>query len=130
MKKIICMALALILCVGLLVGCGSAKEEAAGDEGTSAAVNQTGAEVGQLNTSGSSTMGSQATPPPAEAKFQDHLTILIDDLYTYQNVIEPSDREEVVLLFSVSESVAKDINNLKLKVKNGSGSEAILQLEQ
>ncbi len=58
------------------------------------------------------------------------LTILIDDLYTYQNTIEPSDREEVVLLFSVSESVAKDIHGLKLSVKNTSGKEAILQLEE
>ena len=92
MKKIICMALALILCVGLLVGCG-AKEaaEEAGEE-VSAAVSQTGAEVGQLNTSGSSTMGSQATPPPAEAKFQDHLTVLIDDKVALVNPFNAGSR--------------------------------------
>ena len=77
MKKIICMTLALVLCIGLLVGCGAKEAAEEAGEDISTAVSQTGAEVGQLNTGGSSTMGSQATPPPEEAKFQDHLTVLI-----------------------------------------------------
>ena len=83
MKKLLCLVLALILCVGLLVGCGAKEEvkEEAGEE-VSAAVSSTGAEVGQLNTSGSSTKDSKATPPPAEAQFQKELTVLLDDKVT------------------------------------------------
>lgn len=44
------------------------------------------------------------------------LTILLDDLYTYQKNIEASMREEAVIIFQVSDSVAESIENLKLKV--------------
>lgn len=44
------------------------------------------------------------------------LTILVDDLYTYQTTIDESMRQEAVLLFQVSESVADKISNLKLQV--------------
>lgn len=45
------------------------------------------------------------------------LTILLDDLYTYQKNIEASMREEAVIIFQISDSVAETIENLKLKVK-------------
>lgn len=57
------------------------------------------------------------------------LTILIDDLYTYQTTLEGSMREEAVLLFQVSESVADEINNLKLKVDNQDDSR-VIQLDE
>ena len=44
------------------------------------------------------------------------LTILMDDLYTYQGVLDGDMRQENVLLFQLSESVAESIDNLKLKV--------------
>lgn len=44
------------------------------------------------------------------------LTILIDDLYTYQYKIEGSMREEAVLLFQISDAVASRIQDVKLKV--------------
>ncbi len=44
------------------------------------------------------------------------LTILLDDLYTYQKNIEASTTEEAVILFQVSDSVAESIEKLKLKV--------------
>lgn len=53
------------------------------------------------------------------------LTILIDDLYTYQTMLDGSMREEAVLLFQVSESVADEISNLKLKVDNQDDSRVI-----
>ena len=34
MKKIICLILALILCIGILAGCGEKKEEAPAEEET------------------------------------------------------------------------------------------------
>lgn len=79
MKKIICLILALILCLGLLAGCGS-KEEVVEDDGepVDIAKQATGASVGELNTSGSSTSGSIATPPPKDATYQDSITILLD----------------------------------------------------
>ena len=90
MKKLICLVLALILCVGLLVGCGAAKEEAnTPDDGSSVAQQTTGAEVGQLNTSGSSTAGSIATPPPQEAKFADKVVKLLDDKVPLINPFNP-----------------------------------------
>ena len=92
MKKIICMTLALVLCIGLLVGCGAKEAAEEAGEDISTAVSQTGAEVGQLNTGGSSTMGSQATPPPEEAKFQDHLTVLIDDKVAIVNPFNSGSR--------------------------------------
>ena len=57
------------------------------------------------------------------------LTILADDLYTYDKTIQASSREETVLLYTVSESVANKWTDLKLQVKYG-GTSAVLQLEQ
>ena len=94
MKKLICLALALILCIGLLVGCGSKEETTAPDDGTSIAQQTTGAEVGQLNTSGSSTSGSVATPPPAESKFADKVVKLLDSQVTLINPFNPGGRTQ------------------------------------
>lgn len=57
------------------------------------------------------------------------LTILADDLYTYDKTIQASSREEAVLLYTVSDSVANKWTDLKLQVKYG-GTSAVLQLEQ
>lgn len=57
------------------------------------------------------------------------LTILADDLYTYDKTIPASSREETVLLYTVSDSVANKWTDLKLQVKYG-GTSAVLQLEQ
>lgn len=57
------------------------------------------------------------------------LTILIDDLYTYQATIDASMREETVLLFQVSESIADQINDLKLKVSY-QGENKVIQLSE
>lgn len=57
------------------------------------------------------------------------LTILSDDLYTYDKTIQASSREEAVLLYTVSDSVANKWKDLKLQVKYG-GTSAVLQLEQ
>ena len=57
------------------------------------------------------------------------LTILADDLYTYDKTIQASSREETVLLYTVSDSVANKWTDLKLQVKYG-GTSAVLQLEQ
>lgn len=57
------------------------------------------------------------------------LTILADDLYTYDKTIQASSREETVLLYTVSDSVANKWTDLKLQVKYGETS-AVLQLEQ
>ena len=57
------------------------------------------------------------------------LTILADDLYTYDNTIQASSREEAVLLYTVSDSVANKWTDLKLQIKYG-GTSAVLQLEQ
>lgn len=56
------------------------------------------------------------------------LTILIDDLYTYQADIDASMIQEAVLLFQVSDSVAGNIEDLKLKVEN-EDAERIIQLQ-
>ncbi len=53
------------------------------------------------------------------------LTILIDDLYTYQSALEASMREETVLLFQISDTVAQSIEDLKLKVNNGDDAKVI-----
>lgn len=53
------------------------------------------------------------------------LTISPDDLYTYQTTLEGSMREEAVLLFQVSKSMADEINNLKLRVDYQNGSKVI-----
>ena len=57
------------------------------------------------------------------------LTILPDDLYTYDKTIQASSREEAVLLYTVSDSVANKWTDLKLQIKYG-GTSAVLQLEQ
>lgn len=44
------------------------------------------------------------------------LTILLDDLYTYQKNIEPSMYEEAVVIFQLSDSIAESITDLKLKI--------------
>lgn len=56
------------------------------------------------------------------------LTILIDDLYTYQKVIDASSREEAVLLYTLSDSVCAKMKDLKLKVVYD-GKDAVLQLD-
>lgn len=62
-------------------------------------------------------------------KTKQMLTILADDLYTYDKTIPASSREEAVLLYTVSDSVANKWMDLKLQVKY-SGTSAVLQLEQ
>ena len=57
------------------------------------------------------------------------LTILMDDLYTYQKKLDASDRDEAVLLFSVSDTIASTLKDIKLKVSNKNGDSATLQLE-
>ena len=57
------------------------------------------------------------------------LTILADDLYTYDKTIQASSREEAVLLYTVSDYVANKWTDLKLQIKYG-GTSAVLQLEQ
>ncbi len=56
------------------------------------------------------------------------LTILIDDLYTYQANMEGSMLQETVLLFQISDSIAESIDDLKLKVISGN-DEKIIQLQ-
>jgi hypothetical protein len=56
------------------------------------------------------------------------LTILVDDLYTYQKTMEPSMFEEDVLLFQVSDEVAAAMQDLKLEVTY-KGKQVILQLQ-
>lgn len=53
------------------------------------------------------------------------LTILLDDLYTYQGDIEGNMLEETVLLFQVSDSVAESIEDLKLKITYGDNQQTI-----
>lgn len=55
-------------------------------------------------------------------------TILMDDLYTYKSTIGGSSIDDVVLLFQVSDSVAEDIEDMKLKVIY-SDKNAIIQLK-
>lgn len=56
------------------------------------------------------------------------LTILMDDLYTYQDTVEASMYEETVLLFRISDSIAESMTDLKLKVDNGT-EQAVIQLQ-
>ncbi|MBE5944659.1 MAG: hypothetical protein E7258_07040 [Lachnospiraceae bacterium] len=56
------------------------------------------------------------------------LTILMDDLYTYQASISGDGLEEAALLFQVSDSVAESIEELKLRIKYGD-SEATISLD-
>lgn len=57
------------------------------------------------------------------------LTILMDDLYTYQASVDASMREETVLLFQVSESMADQISDLKLRVSY-QGENRVIQLSK
>lgn len=61
-------------------------------------------------------------------KTKQMFTILIDDLYTYEKSIDASSREEVVLLYTVSDSIAENFSDLKLQVEYGDTS-AIMQLQ-
>lgn len=60
-------------------------------------------------------------------KAKQMLTILIDDLYTYEKTMDASSREEAVLLYTLSDSVAEDLRDLKLQIEYGDTS-AVLQL--
>ena len=62
-------------------------------------------------------------------KTKQMLTILQDDLYTYNKTIAASSREETVLLYTVSDSVANNMKDLKLQIQYG-GASAVIQLDQ
>ncbi|MGN0436093.1 MAG: hypothetical protein ACI4D8_05655 [Wujia sp.] len=55
-------------------------------------------------------------------------TILIDDLYTYQNTLSGSALEEAVLLFQISNTVADQMKDIKLQVEYND-EKAIVQLQ-
>ena len=88
MKKIICMVLALVLCVGLLAGCGGTKTEPAKTEAPKAEAPKTEApkEGNMINTGSSTTAESKATPPPKEAEYYDSLTTYV---YNKIAIIDP-----------------------------------------
>lgn len=56
------------------------------------------------------------------------LTILMDDLYTYQSEIGGSMRQEAVLLFQISDEIANELNTIKLKISKGDNTK-IMQLQ-
>ncbi len=56
------------------------------------------------------------------------LTILIDDLYTYEASVAASMYNEAVLLFQISDSVADDIQDLKLKAEYN-GEDIVISLQ-
>ncbi len=56
------------------------------------------------------------------------LTLLMDDMYTYQKGIDGSVREEAVLLYQISEKAVDDISDLKLKISYN-GSDKVMQLQ-
>ncbi len=56
------------------------------------------------------------------------LTILMDDMYTYNKTLEASLIDDTVLLFMVSDSVAEELEDMKLKV-GVNGKEVIIQLK-
>lgn len=56
------------------------------------------------------------------------LTILMDDLYTYEGKVAASMFNETVLLFQVSEDIAANIEDLKLKATYN-GQEVIISLQ-
>ena len=62
-------------------------------------------------------------------KAKQMLTILIDDLYTYQGTVDGNMFEEVVLLFQVSDSVAENIQSLKLQVTDSNNNDVVIDLE-
>ncbi|MBQ9610329.1 MAG: hypothetical protein IJV15_12920 [Lachnospiraceae bacterium] len=62
-------------------------------------------------------------------KAKQMLTILIDDLYTYQGTVDGNMFEEVVLLFQVSDSVAESMQSLKLQVTDTNNNDVVIDLE-
>ena len=56
------------------------------------------------------------------------LTILLDDMYTYQNTLEASSREEIVLIYQVSAELTNNIDDLKLKITYD-GLDKVMQLQ-
>lgn len=56
------------------------------------------------------------------------LTILLDDMYTYQNTLEASSREEIVLVYQVSAELTNNIDDLKLKITYD-GLDKVMQLQ-
>lgn len=56
------------------------------------------------------------------------LTILIDDLYTYEGTVVASMYNEAVLLFQVSEDIALNVEDLKLKATYN-GEDVIISLQ-
>ena len=56
------------------------------------------------------------------------LTILIDDLYTYEGTVAASMYNEAVLLFQVSEDIALNVEDLKLKATYN-GEDVIISLQ-
>lgn len=56
------------------------------------------------------------------------LTILLDDMYTYQNTLEASSREEIVLIYQVSAELTGNIDDLKLKITYD-GFDKVMQLQ-
>ncbi len=56
------------------------------------------------------------------------LTLLLDDLYTYQKNLEASVLEETVVMYQISDSVAESIDDLKLRITY-SDKEQIISLE-
>ncbi|MBR1816556.1 MAG: hypothetical protein IJ763_07635 [Lachnospiraceae bacterium] len=62
-------------------------------------------------------------------KAKQMLTILIDDLYTYQGTVDGNMFEEVVLLFQVSDSVAENIQSLKLQITDSNNNDVVIDLE-
>lgn len=53
------------------------------------------------------------------------LTILLDDLYTYQGELAGNARQEAVLIFQMSDSVAQTVKDLKLRVKSADREQTI-----
>lgn len=74
MKKTICLILSLVLCLGLLAACGDKKQ------GEDLNADPT-PKPGELINTGENVVagGTEATPPPAEAKYADTITWLLDD---------------------------------------------------
>ena len=62
-------------------------------------------------------------------KAKQMLTILIDDLYTYQGTVDGNMFEEVVLLFQVSDKVAESMSSLKLQVTDKNNNDVVIDLE-
>lgn len=56
------------------------------------------------------------------------LTILLDDMYTYQSTLEASNREEIVLIYQVSAELTNNIDDLKLKITYD-GLNKVMQLQ-